>query len=384
LPFEFATASRIRFGDGVVAELGAEAARRGRRALLVTGGDAERATVAREALGQSGVEALVFSVAGEPDVATAEQGTSLARQNACDLVIGFGGGSALDAGKAIAALAANPGEPLDYLEVIGRGKALQNPSLPYIAVPTTAGTGAEVTRNAVLRSEAHRVKVSLRSPLMLPELALVDPELTHPLPPAITASTGLDALAQVLEPFVSSRPNPITDALCREGMRLAARSLGRAYRDGRDAEARRDMSLVSLLGGLALANAKLGAVHGLAGPLGGMFPAPHGAVCGLLLPHVVQANVEALGTRAPESEVLERYHEVARILTGQAQARARDAVTWLRELGARLALPPLSVYGVTPSDLPDVASKAARSSSMKGNAIELEQAELGAILTAAL
>ena len=162
--------------------------------------------------------------------------------------------------------------------MIGKGQALASPSLPFIAVPTTAGTGAEVTRNAVLASPEHRVKASLRSPFMLARLAVVDPELTYDLPPAVTASTGLDALTQLIEPYVSSRANPMTDSLCVEGMRRAARSLPRVFADGRDAEARLDMSLASLFGGLALANAGLGAVHGFAAAIGGAFDAPHGAV----------------------------------------------------------------------------------------------------------
>ena len=233
------------------------------------------------------------------------------------MVIGLGGGSAIDTGKAIAALLTNPGDPLDYLEVIGRGQALQQTPLPYIAIPTTAGTGSEVTRNAVLASHEHHVKVSLRSPLMLPRVAIVDPELTYSLPPAITASTGLDALTQLIEPYTCNSPNPMIDAICREGMQRAARSLKRAYQNGSDAAAREDMSIAALFGGMALANAKLGAVHGFAGPLGGLFPAPHGMICARLLPFVVEANVRALQMREPDSPVLKRYDEVAQLLTGR-------------------------------------------------------------------
>ena len=230
----------------------------------------------------------------------------------CDLIIGLGGGSAIDTGKAIAALLTNAGDPLDYLEVIGRGQALTDAPAPFIAIPTTAGTGAEVTRNAVLASPEHRVKVSLRSPLMLPRVALVDPELTYGLPPAITASTGLDALTQLIEPFVSIRANPLTDAICRDGMRRAARSLRRAYEEGTMLPPARTWP-ASLFGGLALANAGLGAVHGFAGPLGGLFPAPHGVICARLLPLIVEANVRALQERKPNTSVLQRYAEVARL-----------------------------------------------------------------------
>lgn len=210
------------------------------------------------------------------------------------MVIGLGGGSVLDAGKAIAALVTNLGNVFDYLEVIGKGQPLVNAPLPFIAIPTTAGTGTEVTRNAVLGSPAHGVKVSLRSPMMLPSLAIVDPELTYGLPPEITASSGLDALTQLIEPFVSVKANPMTDAICREGIRHAAKSLRTVYHNGADASAREGMSLASLFGGLALANAALGAVHGFAGPLGGMLNAPHGAICAKLLPLVMEVNIKVL------------------------------------------------------------------------------------------
>src|SRR5262249_30126997 len=154
----------------------------------------------------------------EPDLDAVELGTSQAKTEKCDLVVSLGGGSAIDAGKAIAAMLANAGGLLDYLEIIGGGKPLTKPSAPFIAIPTTAGTGSEATRNAVLASHQHRLKVSLRSPLMLPTIAIVDPQLTHNLPPALTASTGLDALTQLIEPLVCSRANPMTDALCRQGI----------------------------------------------------------------------------------------------------------------------------------------------------------------------
>ena len=269
--FEFATATRIIFGTGALKEVGGIAASFGQRALVVTGRSADRATSLLDLLRDAGVEAVTFEVPGEPTTDIVREGTEAARAADCDLVIAIGGGSAIDAGKAIAALLTNGGVPLDYLEVIGRGQPITKPAAPCIAIPTTAGTGAEVTRNAVLASPEHRVKVSLRSPLMLPRVALVDPALTYSMPPAITASTGLDAFTQVLEPYVSHLANPLTDTLCREGLMRAAIALPRAFEDGGDVEAREDMALASSSAGLALANAKLGAVHGFAGVLGGMF-----------------------------------------------------------------------------------------------------------------
>ena len=267
-------------------------------------------------------------------------------------MIGIGGGSALDAAKAIAALLTNAGDLFDYLEVIGRAQPLVHPAAPCIAIPTTAGTGSEVTRNAVLSSPEHRVKVSLRSAYMLPRVALVDPELTYELPPSVTAATGLDALTQLIEPYVSPRANPVTDGMCVEGIRRAARSLRRAVENGRDTSAREDMALASLFGGLALANAGLGAVHGFAGPMGGMFPAPHGAVCAALLPHVMETNLRALRSRAPSSESLSRYSELGPLLTGRTQATADDAVQWIHELVTALHIPRLKSYGITSADIP--------------------------------
>jgi alcohol dehydrogenase class IV len=309
---------------------------------------------------------------------------TLAKKERCDFVISIGGGSVIDAGKAIAAMLANGGELLDYLEIIGRGKALAKPSAPFIAIPTTAGTGSEVTRNAVLASPAHKLKVSLRSPLMLPKIALIDPELTYDLPPAITASTGLDALTQLIEPFVSSRANPMTDGLCIEGIGRAARSLRAAFRDGQNKSAREDMAVASLFGGLALANAGLGAVHGIAGPIGGMFPAPHGAVCAALLPHVMAQNISALRQRASGSETLRRYDEVARLLTGNAGATADDGVKWVRELVSDLQIKPLGAYGIREEHVANLAAKAANASSMKANPIALTPEELAETLRRAL
>lgn len=384
IQFEFATAARIVFGAGKLCELGELAAPLGKRAFVVTGRSPERAASALKLLADRQITTVTFAVSGEPTTDIVRQGLHNARQAGCDLVIGIGGGSVLDTGKAIAALLTNGGDPLDYLEVIGKGKPITQPAAPYIAIPTTAGTGTEVTRNAVLKSPEHQVKVSLRSLLMLPNIALIDPELTYHLPPAITASTGLDALTQVLEPFVSSKPNPLVDAICREGLLRSARSLRRVYEQGDDPAAREDMAVASLCGGLALANAALGAVHGFAGPIGGMFPAPHGAVCARLLPFVIAANVHALQTRAPESPTLQRYAEVTRILTGRSNATVNDGVKWVQELCAALHVPHLSAYGMSASDIPVVAENAAKASSMKGNPIVLIHDELRDILTQAL
>lgn len=372
--FEFATATRILFGAGTIKELPLLAPSFGYRPVLVTGRAAERAEWLIDRL-----QPVVIHITGEPTVAAVLAGVKTAQEAGGDYVIGLGGGSVIDAAKAIAALLTNPGDPLDYLEVVGKGQPLLNPAAPIIAIPTTAGTGAEVTRNAVLSVPEHRQKVSLRSLHMLPRLAIIDPELTYSLPPEVTASTGLDALTQLIEPYVSNAANPLTDALCRAGIQQAAGALRLAYELG-DKEARQGMCLASLLGGLALANAKLGAVHGLAGPLGGMFPAPHGAVCARLLPAVMQANITALQSRQPQSAALYRYAEVAQWLTGRTEATPAEGVAWVQELVTALAIPPLSSYGVTPADVPLVVEKSAQASSMKGNPLVLTAEELTAVL----
>ena len=382
--FEFATAGRIVFGAGSVREAPRAAAEMGRRALVVTGASTERAAPLVTSLEAAGIACLRFAVAGEPTLELIRRGADFARQERCDLVIAMGGGSALDAGKALAALLTNPGDPLDYLEVIGRGQPPRHPSAPFIAIPTTAGTGSEVTRNAVLGSPEHRVKASLRSAGMLPRLAVVDPELTLGLPRSVTASTGLDALTQLIEPYVSTRANPMTDSFCVEGLRQAATALPRAWEDGRDAEARASMSWAALLGGLALTNAGLGAVHGFAAPIGGRFPVPHGAACAAVLPHAMDVNIRALRARAPEGLALRRYAEMARILTGNPHATAEEGAAWVAALCRRLEIPALGSYGVRPADLPDLADKAAQTNSMKGNPIALTEEELRQIAAAAL
>jgi alcohol dehydrogenase class IV len=273
---------------------------------------------------------------------------------------------------------------MDYLEVIGKGQPLKQKSAPFIAIPTTAGTGTEVTSNSVLDSPDHRVKVSMRSPYMLPALALIDPELTYSMPGRTTAATGLDAFTQLLEAFVSVHANPLTDGICREGLQRAARSLKRAYLDGEDIAARRDMSLASLFGGLALANAKLGAVHGFAGPLGGMYHAAHGALCAALLPFVMAANIKALHSRTPDSPALDRYDQAARLITGIPTARAADGIAWVRDLYHQLEVKPLAMQGIDVKDFTDIVAQASRASSMRGNPIELTDDELLEILHEAL
>ena len=377
--FEFATAAHIVFGHDRITELPSLARQFGSRAMVVTGRTSARLESVLSSLRTGGIEITPFSIGTEPDVHTVQTGARLAVESCCEVVVGIGGGSVIDGAKAVAALATNPGDVFDYLEVIGKAHALANFALPIIAVPTTAGTGAEVTRNAVLHSPEHRVKASLRSPNLLPRVALIDPQLTFTLPPPLTATTGLDALTQVIEPFVSKRATPLTDAVCREALPRIARSLRRAYDKGEDVDARSDLALASLFGGLALANAGLGAVHGFAAPIGGTFSVAHGAVCAALLPDVMEANIRT-AQEGKAVEITRRYNEVARLLTGVATARAGDGVQWIRDLGRHLQAPRLSALGIDRANFPDLATKALQSSSMKGNPVELTPAQLAEIL----
>jgi alcohol dehydrogenase class IV len=300
------------------------------------------------------------------------------------VVAAVGGGSVIDTAKAVAVLLGNGGDPLDYLEVVGSGRKITRPAVPCVAVPTTAGTGAEVTANAVLASPEHGIKASLRSPLMIPRVALVDPQLTVSCPPAVTAASGMDALTQCLEPYVSARATPLTDGLAREGLRRGAAGLRAAFADGGDLAARADMAMCSLLGGMALANAKLGAVHGLAGVIGGMAAVPHGVACAALLAPVAQANVRALRAAQAGHPALRRYADVAQALTGNPAAAVEDGLAWIQETVDLLGIPRLGTFKIIRQDAGDIAAKAARSSSMQGNPVPLTEDDLRAILLQAI
>ena len=379
--FEFATADRIVAGAGRAAGLPGVLAGLGSRVLVCTGANPARH---ENLLAGVGLPAVVFPVAGEPTTELARAGAAAAREHGADVIVAIGGGSVIDLGKAVAMLLANGGDPLDYLEVVGSGQKITQLAAPCVAVPTTAGTGAEVTANAVLAVPGHRLKASLRSPLMIPRVALVDPELTVSCPPPVTAASGLDALTQCLEPFVSVRATPLTDGLAREGLRRAATGLRAAHADGGDLTARTDMAMCALLGGMALANAKLGAVHGLAGVIGGTADVPHGMACAALLTPVIEANVRTLRSAAPGSSVLDRYAEAAQLLTGKPGASVEDGLAWIGETVSLLGVPGLAAFGLGPGQADDIAAKAATSSSMQGNPVPLSHDELKAVVLQAL
>ena len=359
------------------------------RVFLCTGSDPGRHRSLLESMAEVGLSVQTYSASGEPTIDVARAATEAAREHRSAAVVAIGGGSILDLAKAVAMLLANGGDPMDYIEVIGRGAPIARRSVPLVLTPTTAGSGSEVTSNAVLGSPEHRVKVSLRSPLMLAHLAVVDPLLTLSAPPATSAASGLDALTQCLEPYVSRMANPVSDAFATQGLRRGARSLLPVLADGSDVSAREGMALCSLMGGLALSNAKLGAAHGIAGPFGGMFDSPHGAVCAALLGPVMDVNIRAMRERDADNPALARYDEVARLLTDDPAATAEDAVRWVRSLVAQLKVPGLATYGFQPGpggdgpELHDLVARSLRSSSMKGNPVTLTEGEVAEVVRAA-
>jgi alcohol dehydrogenase class IV len=383
MDFSIHSPTEIRFGRGRICEAAACCSAAGGKVCLVTGAHPERVERLRKDLEDAGLAPSLVTISGEPSTETAASVIEQARSAGCDCVVSVGGGSVLDTGKVIAAFLTNEGELLDYLEGVGRGNPLQHRAALHVAMPTTSGTGAEVTKNSVLSVKHERVKVSMRSTLMLPHVALIDPDLTLGLPPPETAASGLDALTQLLEAYITPFANPFTDGLCREGLLRAGRSIRRVYTHPDDEVARGDMALAATFSGVALAQAKLGAVHGIAGPLGGMYEAPHGAVCARLLAPVLRMNLSALRSREPASEALTRIRQAGRWLTGLPDIDPDGTADWIELLCADLEIPPLQTWGVKEGERDELIAKSKSSSSMKGNPIRLEDAELRNILEAA-
>ncbi|MFA7489871.1 MAG: iron-containing alcohol dehydrogenase [Mariniphaga sp.] len=366
MDFEFSTSTHIIFGRNSVRKVPKLVNEKGNKVFIVTGRNTERAEYIEKILSKENIQKVHYSVEKEPTTGIISRGVHLAREAGCNLVLGFGGGSVIDSAKAIAALTPNDGDIMDYLEVIGKGQNLKQKPLPLIAIPTTAGTGAEVTKNAVIHSPENQVKVSLRSSMMYPDTAVVDPELTCSLPPDITASTGMDAFTHLLEAYVSKQSNPFIDMICREGISRVAISLIKAFKNGADIQARENMAFASLLGGIALSHVKLGAVHGFAGPLGGILPIPHGVICAALLPAVIEVNCRE-AVRTGEMEILKKYNEVAKIITGNTHARIEEGITWIYKTIHDIKIPKLTCFGLSEDYFPGLADKAENASSMKGN-----------------
>lgn len=383
MKMDFSSAGRIIFGNEKIKELPGILKSFGSRVLILRSRSALGIDEIVDSLHKKGLSCTEVAISGEPDIDVVNQTTSLARKNNCEVIVSIGGGSVIDTGKAVSALISNTGGIMDYLEVVGKGLPLSNPAVPFVAVPTTSGTGSEVTKNAVVSVPEKSVKVSMRSKDMLPDVALIDPVLTYSVPPDITAVTGMDAFTQVLEPYVSNQANDFVDILCRDAIPRAAKYLPIAFHEGENIEARENMAWVSLMGGLALANAKLGAVHGFAGPLGGMYQQAHGRICASLLPAVMKKNIELLGEKEEGKAYIKRYKDIAIWITGNPQAVPEDIVEYLESLKRELKIPSLSDIGIRKDDYSKIVEKAQKSSSMKGNPIRLSPEEMIDILNLA-
>jgi alcohol dehydrogenase class IV len=376
--FQFMTSSRIVFGEGALINSFSTLNQFGYSVLLVTGKDNQRSEPLVNYLKQQNMRYQQVAVLGEPLIAMIEEMAAMGRRFRPDMVISIGGGSVLDAGKALAALIPNQGSVYDYVEVVGRNVPLQAKPLPFIAIPTTSGTGSEVSKNAVLRSAQENVKVSLRSAEMLPDLAIIDPTLTYGMDPVMSGCCGMDAFTHLMEAYVCGAPNPLTDMVCEEGLRRLAGAIVPACEDD-DPRARSDMSFAAMLGGMALANAKLGAAHGLASSLGGRLSAPHGLITAQLAPYVMQENVLA-AREAGRADVLNRYRQLACILTGRTDADIVDGITWTKRTLERLNLPSVSDYGLCDTLFDEVAEDALLTNAIKGNPLPLNKERLQGIL----
>lgn len=377
--FEFATSQRIIFGPGCINQ-GSELIRGfGKNVVFITGGHNRNDNpIIKLVTKDPDLRSIQIICEKEPEIGVIQKSIEEVREFNPDVVVGIGGGSVVDTGKALAILATNNGTVRDYLEVVGNGLVLVNPSLPYIAIPTTSGTGSEVTRNAVIYDRESRVKASIRSPYMLPRVALVDPEQTLGLPPEISASTGMDALTQVIEPYLTRKANPITDSICLQAISIARNALLTTYQDPENLIAREQMSIVSLFGGLALANSGLGVVHGFAAAIGGMYPnARHGEICASILPAAFKVNRLACEGNPEYLATSQKINTISKLLSGNDRQPGEEI---LSDMNYRMHIPSLSVLGITRSDFQTITEKAFRSSSMKGNPIPLTSQDLLKIL----
>ena len=387
---------RVELGAGRVERLPEIVAGHGRHALLVTGAASFRATPRWEwllaALAARDVAVDDLVVSGEPSPALVDAAVARLGPAGIDVVVGIGGGSVLDAAKAVAGLLPSGRSVMDHLEIVGRGLPYEGPALPFVAVPTTAGTGSEATKNAVLSDQRPGgFKRSFRDDRLVAAVAVVDPDLLDTCPRPLIAADGMDAVTQLLEAYVSTGAGPFTDALALAGLEAARDALLPWHERGpgggaETAAFREGMAWAALASGICLAHGGLGAVHGLAAPLGAALPVPHGVACGALLAAATAANVRALEDRAPGSPALARYARAGRVLL--AAPTAEDAVAraglvaLLAEWAERLGIPGLGAYGLTADLVPAIVADA-RGGSMRTNPIVLDDAELAGILTAA-
>lgn len=388
MQLEFATAGRVIFGSDEFKQLGDLAAGFGERVFVLTGATSAHQSGLIERLdGLLAARMLTTRKAEidrEPTVSLVDAISAGAREFNPSCIIALGGGSVLDVAKAVGCLLTNGGSVEEYLEGLAAPpRAIEKPSVPVIAVPTTAGTGSEVTKNAVIRADDGSFKKSTRSPLMRPAIAVVDPMLSATMPPAVTAASGMDAQTQLIEAFTSRRAGILTDGLVREGLSLISTALEQAYSNPNDLAARESMAMASLLSGMALDNAGLGAVHGLASPIGAMFEIPHGVICANLLPEITEANIECARNEDPTGKTVRKYQDVARMLTGDSEGMLKRLVTTLRIQRRTLRIPPLGTFGFSAEDIPRILA-GCRAGSMNTNPIHLEDAVLAEAVRAAI
>lgn len=376
--FQFMTSTRIIFGEGALQSSLSILNQFGYSVLLVTGQDPERSSPIIQYLKNQSMRYQHVAINGEPNITMVEETAVLGRKFKPDMVVAIGGGSVIDMGKALAAVIPNQGDVYDYVEVVGRNVPLKTKPIPLIVIPTTASSGSEVTKNAVLKSGQDRVKVSLRSPDMLADVAIVDPTLTYGTDAYTSGRGAMDAFTHLMEAYVCGDPNPLTDMVCEEGLRRLSPSIIAACKQD-DHKARADLSFAAMLGGMAITNAKLGAAHGLASALGGKLNAPHSVISGRLAPFVMSENINE-AKAAGRSDILNRYRRIAQIVTGRTNAHIEDSVLWVQMVLDKLALPHLSEFGVCSTSFEQVAQDALQSVAIKGNPLPLNEERLIHIL----
>lgn len=376
--FQFMTSTRIIFGEGALQSSLSILNQFGYSVLLVTGQDPERSSPIIQYLKNQSMRYQHVAINDEPNITMVEETAVSGRKFQPDMVVAIGGGSVIDMGKALAAVIPNQGDVYDYVEVVGRNVPLKTKPIPLIAIPTTASSGSEVTKNAVLKSGQDRVKVSLRSPDMLADVAIVDPTLTYGTDAYTSGRGAMDAFTHLMEAYVCGDPNPLTDMVCEEGLRRLSPSIIAACKQD-DHKARADLSFAAMLGGMAITNAKLGAAHGLASALGGKLNAPHSVISGRLAPFVMSENINE-AKAAGRSDILNRYKRIAQIVTGRTNAHIEDSVLWVQMVLDKLALPHLSEFGVCSTSFEQVAQDALQSVAIKGNPLPLNEERLIHIL----
>ncbi|MFX1284988.1 MAG: iron-containing alcohol dehydrogenase [Promethearchaeota archaeon] len=387
MEFEFLPTPRIFFGPKQFHNIGTLVKEFGARLFVVASGSALNSPETRETFTVSIVKQEIrfetYLIRGEPTIETIDLGVQKAKEFKADCFLAIGGGSTIDACKAIAGLYTNGGSARDYMEVIGKGATIIKPPLPIIAVPTTAGTGSEVTKNAVILAEQEEFKASIRSPFLIPKIAIVDPRLMLTVPQSVTATCGMDALTQLIEAYTSNKSQPLTDSWALLGIKKASKFLLTCYRNGQSLEARENMALASLLSGICLANAGLGAVHGFASPMGGL-KIPHGVICAALLAPTIEANIKQLTMMDPKNKTLVKYAKLGEIVSEKTYPSITDAhdalVDYLKSLTKELNVPTLSEFSLTDSIVQIIVEKAKKSSSMGYNPIELKKEVLIDIL----